>query len=1009
MTKRILSLLLAAMMVLGSLVVVSAAEIDYAAENTWAVEVLSKIEVLQGDENGDPMLDNAILRYEMALFLARALTGKTDDAYWAKVENETPFDDLLTHPYNGAATWNYNHGIILGVTDTIFNPNGNITYQDAIVMVVRAWADYFLTNGLATLGIKDELHYPWKHIELADDLGLTANIDPTEKYLENTTRGVVAQLVYNLLTWYDAATLAKLDSNPLHDSSIGAAKFGLVISAKNGDKFTATEIKDGKVTLDGNPNDLKLAETEFARFNLTAKKDAVYAIVYYTIGEETVVTSIKQVSADGVQFVNTPAGRTFDVVYEATKWVDNDKTKDATEWKITGINVDGTVYSIGQGDKPLTLLVAGEATTGYATKELNAATVKAYEAILDSLYGTLDLIDANGDGTFEKIDITPYVFAALYAEVDADNKADTKPTTFQFAGYGMVAVTDATETDKVNGAYNVRSFTWTNACKDANGEYKANFECNNASAEYVAKATVDTLATATKLSDVKVNYFDVDADTKDKWVKFVGDTTEYGWGYADLLAWDIIENGKGVADYFDLARVNNGVATGLLKLFDNKNVADDKVAYGDKYANAWILDGNIVAIVPATDDGTGSTTPSTPTAVYNGIILLENLPTSVQIDGTNIKVVNGVYHLVATANVDGIEKEILLPLVEKTGFVFDRNNAESEKAQEERYYQAKLNTAYTAFLATANGIKFYTLDAYGNYKLVADKAVTGENYKTYVGGDYMVKPGTGKTATAIAYSMDINSIDFIQYTVDNTVKFINPVASAETAWLFVDTTANTIDVKTGAPEYGSEFSVADAKDIVKNGSTIVAFTSNVKGFKYTMYADADYVIYDGSAARNDMKRDGYIYFDVVDLFSGDEYTMRVDENDEATLKQLANINSKQVIIAVEHTSKHDLLEIYDIENDAIAAIASLEFGASAFKTTGVADKAALEERIAEQYNLNAINKIQMSANTANKQYLVNESQGSLDPAFYAATSTYYVFFTAPTSSAAASYVVFICE
>ena len=91
MTKRILSLLLAAMMVLGSLVVVSAAETDYAAENTWAVEVLSKLDVLQGDENGDPMLDNAILRYEMALFLARALTGKTDDAYWAKVENETPF------------------------------------------------------------------------------------------------------------------------------------------------------------------------------------------------------------------------------------------------------------------------------------------------------------------------------------------------------------------------------------------------------------------------------------------------------------------------------------------------------------------------------------------------------------------------------------------------------------------------------------------------------------------------------------------------------------------------------------------------------------------------------------------------------------------------------------------------------------------------------------------------------------------------------------------------------
>jgi hypothetical protein len=478
--------------------------------------------------------------------------------------------------------------------------------------------------------------------------------------------------------------------------------------------------------------------------------------------------------------------------------------------------------------------------------------------------------------------------------------------------------------------------------------------------------------------------------------------------------------GKGVATYFDLARVYGNEATHLLELFENKNVADKDLAATDlKYVNAWVIDGNIVALEAAKADGTAGETPSTPTAVYNGIVLLDQLDASdFDIEKDTIKLVNNKYYLATSANVDGVEKDVLVFLADKTGFKFDKNNTNSEKAQELVYYNTKITDAYATINAVATSgnlpIVFYTLDVNGNIVLVLDKEVTGENYKKYVAGDFVIKAATGETISGIAYAMDINSSDFLTYTVskagkDDAVKFITPVATAETTWIFV---GDSIVVKTGAPEYGSYFTVDSANDIVKVDNTYVVFTDNVEGFEYTMFAGASYVIYDGSDARNDKKRDGYLYFDVVDLFSGAEYTMRVDENDKTTLDQLATIKNGEVkIVAVANSNKHDLLEIYDIKEGAIAAIASLQYGSTAFKAQGQTSLAALEERIAEQYNLTAIAKIQMQANTKNnKLYYVDEDANTLGAVTsFNAYCTYYVFFTPATSSAAANYVVFVCD
>lgn len=1031
MTKRILSLLLAAMMVLGSLVVVSATEIDYAAENTWAVEVLSKIEVLQGDENGDPMLDNAILRYEMALFLARALTGKTDDAYWAKVENETPFDDLLTHPYNGAATWNYNHGIILGVTDTIFNPNGNITYQDAIVMVVRAWADHFIMGGLTTLGFKDDLHYPWLHIELADDLGLTDKIDPSEKYLENTTRGVVAQLVYNLITWddFDGAPAYVQRAGFKYDESIGADKFELTAS-NEGVKVQVTNVaNDGKVTTDYAALADCLTKADFEKFDEEAKNGQYYNIVFYKVGKEVVIYSIEQVSSDDAEFINTPDGRTFDIVYEATAWKDNDKSKDATEWKITGITVDGTLYSIGEGKDPLTLTI--NYVDGYAIeyKNLDANEVKAIEAVLDSNYGALTLKDSKGVGKVDEIVITPYVFAELYTNVVVKNDKgeDTKATKWVPAGYGVVAydklivTTDATD-----------GYTWEMAVKNDKGEdAKQTLTAKNAA---VAKAT-DAYKTATKIDTVSLGHYDVRKDTKDKYITLGG--VAYNYLYEELLGWaDFAENIA--AEAYDVDT--------LADLYDQiKLIADgDLKAEDADYVTAYVLDKKIVAFAIVNIEGTDDSDDEEDeedTSKFDGIILLDAL----EIDGIDlddtvgknaiVKIVNGAYYLVMSGNIDGEDVEtILVYLGAATEFEYvpGQGLESTQLSNWETKENAVLTKGFEALEAAEGAYAFYTVKD-GKYTIVPNVTtadvkgyvVNGANYLKYVAGTTtVITAEKNKTYSNLYYQMDRNFESYISYEVSgsNKVSYLDVAVNGNTEWLFVTDTEMFIEV--GAPEFGSWIDFAnnadtDETNFLKNGDNYIVFIDEYAGFDYSMFADADYALVDASHGLTIIDngiRDGYVYYTVHDLFTNEKVIMKVKE-DAALRDTLDEIDTDNdtAILALTGDNAHELLEIYDIEFGSIRAIASLSYGVSAFEfvaSTGLVGDAIAEvigEEIQKVFNLTDKATNTLLANEKNSVKWVVNGELKDDVDAVVATQSIFVFYAPATDKVPASFVAFVAS
>lgn len=180
--KRFLSLMLAALMMLGACVfTVGAAD---TADYTDAAASLAAIGVLKGDENGDLMLDKSVTRYQAALFFVQAITGKTDPSVW-NADKSAIFTDVPE--YGTAIDYLYGLGLVVGRGDGSYGYNDPLTYQDMLTIAVRV------------LGYETEdMQYPYGHILAAQKLGLTDNLNVVN-FRAEMSRGETAQLVWDML------------------------------------------------------------------------------------------------------------------------------------------------------------------------------------------------------------------------------------------------------------------------------------------------------------------------------------------------------------------------------------------------------------------------------------------------------------------------------------------------------------------------------------------------------------------------------------------------------------------------------------------------------------------------------------------------------------------------------------------------------------------------------------------------------------------------------------------
>ncbi|HHX18754.1 MAG TPA: S-layer homology domain-containing protein [Clostridium sp.] len=149
-------------------------------------EALVKLNILKGYEDGTLRLDNKILRSEFITLVVR-LKGHHHDADINSIRIN--FKDIEEKH------WAYNniklavkHGIVTGYPDNTIKPNNNVTYAEALAVVINA------------LGYEDTLEGDWPDnvIKKATELNLDRNLNLEAN--TQITRGDMSIIIYNALS-----------------------------------------------------------------------------------------------------------------------------------------------------------------------------------------------------------------------------------------------------------------------------------------------------------------------------------------------------------------------------------------------------------------------------------------------------------------------------------------------------------------------------------------------------------------------------------------------------------------------------------------------------------------------------------------------------------------------------------------------------------------------------------------------------------------------------------------
>ena len=132
--KRVLSLTLASVMLLGMMVVGSSAA-DYAdvtsEHNTEAIEVLQAAGIMVGD-NGNFNPDKNVTRNEMAVVMSNLMQYRV-----ATYAGSSPFTDVPAWAADYVAAC-YTNGITSGMTATTYGGDKTVTTGQAALMLMKA-------------------------------------------------------------------------------------------------------------------------------------------------------------------------------------------------------------------------------------------------------------------------------------------------------------------------------------------------------------------------------------------------------------------------------------------------------------------------------------------------------------------------------------------------------------------------------------------------------------------------------------------------------------------------------------------------------------------------------------------------------------------------------------------------------------------------------------------------------------------------------------------------------
>ena len=188
---------------------------------TTAVDMLSSLGVIQGYDDGSFKPNTTVTRAQMAKMIYVLRTGNSDAS--AYNDDKTSFTDIGTHWARGYIKYCQSLNIIAGKSTTKFDPNGNVTAQEAAKMLLVTLGYDAQKAGLVGAG------WASKTNALADENGLLENVNTS--FTAACPRQYAAQLIYNAI---DAATVVWRDDaytnqnyNGKDNQTIGEKYMGL--------------------------------------------------------------------------------------------------------------------------------------------------------------------------------------------------------------------------------------------------------------------------------------------------------------------------------------------------------------------------------------------------------------------------------------------------------------------------------------------------------------------------------------------------------------------------------------------------------------------------------------------------------------------------------------------------------------------------------------------------------------------------------------------------------------
>ena len=208
--KKVLALVLAfacAFTMFAGAAFTDSADIKVKSE---VVDTLTALGVVAGFEDGSFQPNGTVTRAQMAKMIYVLRTGKSDAS--AYNDDKTSFTDINGHWARGYIKYCQSLGIIAGKSNTKFDPNGNVTAQEAAKMLLVTLGYNAQKAGLVGTG------WASKTNALADEAGLLEDVNTS--FTAACPRQYAAQLIYNAI---DAKTVVLRDGEYTDETAMGVA------------------------------------------------------------------------------------------------------------------------------------------------------------------------------------------------------------------------------------------------------------------------------------------------------------------------------------------------------------------------------------------------------------------------------------------------------------------------------------------------------------------------------------------------------------------------------------------------------------------------------------------------------------------------------------------------------------------------------------------------------------------------------------------------------------------